>query len=297
MGKKTVRVLAVGAVAAGAALAAIGAKLYRTTTFREPQEVQAPERLIPAEVRHIRSMDGLALYGDVYPAAKPSHRWAIVIHGYRGDASGMEEAVKLYHDHGFNVLAPDCRGHGRSEGKYIGMGWHDRLDMLMWIDLLVSEDPMAQIVLHGISMGGATVMMTAGETLPPQVKCAVEDCGYSSIVEEYDFQLYQMGHPYFHGLFMRTLDACCRRRAGYSIYDGDAVRQLRKSRLPMLFIHGEADDFVPFSMVGKVFEAHGGEKELYTVPGAGHGLAFATDRRAYEERLCAFLDRYLTDEN
>lgn len=297
MGRRTARAAAVGAVAMGAALAAVGARLYKTTTRREPPKALPARRLMPVQVRHIRSMDGLTLYGDVYPASRSSHRWALLVHGYRGDAADVGEAVKLYHDHGFHVLAPDCRGHGRSEGKYIGMGWHDRLDMLMWIDLLVTEDPMAQIVLHGVSMGGAAVMMTAGETLPPQVKCAVEDCGYSSIVEEYDYQLYQLGHPYFHGLFMRSLDACCRKKAGYSIYDGDAVRQLKKSRLPMLFIHGEADDFVPFSMVGKVFEAHGGEKELYTVPGAGHGQAYEADRETYERRLYAFIDRYLSKED
>ena len=83
---------------------------------------------------------------------------------------------------GFTVLMPGLRGHGESTGHYIGMGWHNRLDMLRWIDEIVRDDPEAEIVLFGISMGGATVMMTSGEALPPNVKVIVEDCGYTSVL-------------------------------------------------------------------------------------------------------------------
>ena len=137
------------------------------------------EEAHPAKDITILSNDNLNLYGAYYKneAAASDHLWAIVIHGYRCDHNSMTEFSQRYYENGYQVVAPDLRACGKSEGNYVGMGWLDRLDIISWINWIIEQDPDAQIVLHGVSMGAATVMMTSGETLPENVKVFVEDCG------------------------------------------------------------------------------------------------------------------------
>lgn len=104
-----------------------------------------------------------------------------MLHGYRGDYTGALCLAEPYYEAGYQVIAPDLRACGESEGSYVGMGWLDREDILQWIDYITVRDPQAEIVIHGISMGAATTMMTAGETTPDAVKAFVEDCGYTSV--------------------------------------------------------------------------------------------------------------------
>ncbi|MBQ8137784.1 MAG: alpha/beta hydrolase, partial [Clostridia bacterium] len=131
------------------------------------------------ETVQLRSADGLKLNAEAVITDAASHLWVIAVHGYRGSHAAMTAMASYYGLKGWNALLPDLRGYGDSEGDYIGMGWPDRRDMLQWIDWIIARDRDARIVLHGISMGGATVMMTAGETLPDQAKAVVEDCGYT----------------------------------------------------------------------------------------------------------------------
>ena len=116
--------------------------------------------------------DGLTLHGVYYANAETAdtHRWALVLHGYRGDYTGALQLAAPYYEAGYQVIAPDLRACGESEGDYVGMGWLDREDILRWIDFILADDPQAKIVIHGISMGAATTMMTAGESTPDNVK-------------------------------------------------------------------------------------------------------------------------------
>ncbi|CAH0247394.1 2-succinyl-6-hydroxy-2, 4-cyclohexadiene-1-carboxylate synthase [Peribacillus simplex] len=130
----------------------------------------------------IVSADQLRLSAKLYENNTQGHKWAIVVHGYTGKNHQMIRWVRNFHENGYNVLAPDLRGHGKkSERDYIGMGWDDRKDMLLWIKQITDKDPQADIALFGISMGGAIVMMTSGERPPSNVKVIVEDCIYSSV--------------------------------------------------------------------------------------------------------------------
>lgn len=135
---------------------------------------------IQEEVIFITSDDNLKLRGAFYEN-ESGHNYAIVIHGYRSNHYGMLDFSERYFSEGFHVVAPDLRGCGESEGNFVGMGWPDRLDILKWIDWIIERDPEAKIVIHGISMGGATTMMTSGEPTPDEVVCFVEDCGYTSV--------------------------------------------------------------------------------------------------------------------
>lgn len=140
---------------------------------------------VPHEEVFLQSYDGLRLRAHIAENPQGQDRWAILCHGYTGQGSNMFGMGRKYYEEGFSVLMPDFRGHGESQGNYIGMGWHDRLDLVDWVGLIQKRRPGARIVLHGISMGAAAVMMAAGEKLPENVIAIIEDCGYSSLWEEF----------------------------------------------------------------------------------------------------------------
>ncbi|PQF21745.1 alpha/beta hydrolase [Enterococcus mundtii] len=238
------------------------------------------------------SADGLKL-SAIYLPATDSHKTAIVAHGYMGDAETMANYAKMFHDLGYNVLVPDARGHGKSEGDYIGFGWHERKDYVKWIDqVLETNGQSEEIVLYGISMGAATVMMTSGESLPTNVKAIIEDCGYSSVNEELAYQLNELfGLPPFPLIQVTSL--MTKIRAGYFFGEADAIKQLEKNKLPMLFIHGDADTFVPYEMLDKVYQATNGPKEKYVVPGAEHAKAYSVDPEKYQKTVSNFLEKYV----
>lgn len=240
----------------------------------------------------LTSTDGLKLSAYYLPAEKDQHKTAIIAHGYMGQASDMPQYAKIYHDLGYNVLMPDARGHGKSEGDYIGFGWHERKDYLQWIDRVIKKDPQSEIVLHGVSMGGATVMMTSGEKLPDNVKAFVEDCGYSSVKGELNYQLKQMFNlPSFPLIPVTSL--VTKIRAGYFFGEADAIKQLNKNKRPMLFIHGDQDDFVPYSMLAEVYAATKGPKEQYVVHGAKHAEALSSDPSMYQKKVTEFIQKYV----
>ncbi|GHO48127.1 alpha/beta hydrolase [Ktedonospora formicarum] len=243
------------------------------------------------------SFDGLLLRGYYLPAKVPTSRTAILAHGYMGHArNDMALFARMYHEQfGYNVLMPDTRGHGASEGGYIGFGWHDRLDYIKWIHYAIQRaGEGASIVLHGISMGGSTVLMTSGEPLPQEVKCVISDCAYTSALDILTYQLKRMYKlPAFPLIPLTSL--LCKLHAGYSFAEASAIKQVRKNRLPTLFIHGAEDTFVPTAMVHQLYEQCSAlHREVVITPGAGHALAYTTDPAAYESATQTFLTRFIS---
>lgn len=245
----------------------------------------------------IKSHDGLTFKAFLIPSSQTQQKvYVILAHGYTSKGLDMGAEAKFYHDElGFHVLAPDDRGHGNSQGKYIGFGWHDRLDYLAWIQYLIKHYGQdIQILLHGISMGGATVLMVSGEKLPPNVKAIISDCAYTSAYDILAYQLKKMyGLPPFPIMPLTSL--ITRLKAGYSLYEASAVEQVKKATVPILFIHGNEDTFVPFKMVYELYEACASEKELLVVEGAGHGEALLKNYDGYRETVRAFIGRYVQD--
>ena len=181
---------------------------------------------------------------------------------------------------------------GDSDGDYVGMGWLDREDILRWIDFILADDPQAEIVVHGISMGAATTMMTAGEDTPENVKVFIEDCGYTSVWDEFSNELKtSFGLPAFP--LMYTASWLCDLKYGWNFREASALAQVAKCELPMLFIHGDADDYVPTWMVYPLYEAKPGEKELWLVPGAGHAYSYRDNREEYTAVVRAFVGKYV----
>lgn len=242
------------------------------------------------EDAQITSEDGLALKGDVFWTDRTGHRWLIAVHGYTGKRTDMLNIASFYGEKGYNVLTPDMRSHGESEGTYIGMGWLDRLDILRWIDYLTELDPQAEIILHGVSMGGATVMMVSGEELPGNVKGIVEDCGYTSVWDIFADELSYLFHlPSFPLLY--AADGIAYLRAGYEFKTASAAEQVKKSGTPTLFIHGSEDTFVHTDMVYEVYDACAAPKDILVVEGAGHGEAYCMDPEAYFEKVFTFIEK------
>lgn len=255
------------------------------------QQVENDGRL---QTVNIQSADNLELTGFYYQndQNEDSHDWAIVIHGYRSSHHGMTDYAQHYYDAGYQVLAPDLRACADSEGDYTGMGWLDRQDILRWIDWIIAQDPQADIVLHGVSMGAATTMMTSGEETPEQVKVFIEDCGYTSVQDIFGSELkVRFKLPRFPVLYSASLFA--RHKAGYGFAEASALEQVRKCDKPMFFVHGTADDFVPFWMERVLYEAKPGDnKELVEVQGAGHGLSMYLMGEEYWDHVFSFIDRY-----
>ena len=206
----------------------------------------------PYEEVSITSEDGLMLTGYYLEAETPTNNTAILAHGYSSQGTYMGSYAKIYYDMGYNVLLPDDRGHGKSEGSYIGFGWVDRKDYLGWIDFILNRvGEASQIVLHGVSMGGATVLMVSGEVLPEAVKAIVSDCSYTSVHDELKYQLKRLYKlPSFP--ILNSTSLLTKLRAGYSFKEASALEQVKKSNTPTLFIHGGADKFVPYSMVNEL---------------------------------------------
>ena len=195
-----------------------------------------------------------------------------------------------YFKRGFTMLHPDARAHGESEGKYIGFGCLDRKDAIKWMNWVLEkggED--VEIYLHGISMGGATVLMVSGMALPPQVKGIISDCGFTSPKEVFTHVLNTMYHlPAFP--IINEADIVNRKLAGYGMDECNAKREVAKAKVPILFIHGSKDTFVPTYMCNELYDSCASRKQILIVEGAAHGESYFKEMATYEKTLDAFIE-------
>ena len=242
--------------------------------------------------KYITSYDNLKLHSYEVINEKSSNKWAIVVHGYTAEGKSVSAKAKYLYEMGYNVLVPDLRGHGKSEGNYIGMGWHDRLDVINWINYIIDNNSDAEIVLHGTSMGSATVLMVSGEDLPSNVKAIVADCGYTSVWNEFSYQLKQLFNLDAFPV-MNLSNIVTQIKAGYSLKDASAIEQVKKSKTPILFIHGDKDTFVPYYMMDELYNATSSEKEKLTVEGAEHANADLVNPELYWNTINTFLQKYV----
>lgn len=227
------------------------------------------------------------------PAKDGNKEKAVVIsHGYKGNGETMSSYAKMFYDLGFNVLLPDDRAHGQSAGRYISFGWLDRLDYQEWLKRVVNRlGNQVKIVLFGVSMGGATVEMMSGEKLPPQVKCIIADCGYSSIKDELAYLLKKQYHLPEYPIYP-LVSTISRHRLGFYLGDVSSTEQLAKNKLPIFFIHGEKDDYVPSYMALENYQATKAPKDLWIVDNATHAESFWINPQDYLDHVVHFLKEY-----
>ena len=288
--------------AAAAGLVAVGSYMLHSALDRKPtaplcapedEEGRALYDWFTANAKRVtyRTYDKQRLCAWFVPCAN-SRRYAIVCHGYTCSGQLMRHRAKPFFDMGFNILLPDARAHGGSSGDMIGMGWPERRDIVDWIYEILKRDKDAEIILFGESMGAATVMMTAGEVLPDNVKLVIEDCGYTDVMEEMQFMIRKKHKlPAFPIVPMASL--LCRVRSGYTFRRASAVEQVRRCKIPMLFLHAECDEVVPYPMIFKLYEAANCEKEMVTFPKAGHCQCAETDPELYWGSIRGFIEKYM----
>ena len=297
-----------GLVALGAAVT-VGCYLY--SFYEPPRKVRDPElieipkgeiyevhrekmeqwvrqmRAMPSESFEITTFDGLKLRAKFYEYA-PGAPIELMFHGYRGNAErdlagGVERCFRVRR----SAFIVDQRCAGLSEGSTITFGIRERKDCLKWIDFVIEHfGSDVKIILTGISMGAATVLMAGGEELPPNVRGILADCGYSSAREIMAHVMGQLGLP--AKICYPFVKLGARIFGGFDLDETSPVEAVKKCRLPVIFFHGESDDFVPCDMSRVNFDACAGRKRLVTIPGAGHGLAYAVEPDRYVEELYDF---------
>lgn len=240
-----------------------------------------------------KSYDGLNLAADFFPTETEKVRGVLILmHGFRGSAAhDFSCALRLYHELGFHLILPHQRAHGKSEGRYICYGVKERYDCQMWANYAAKrfgED--LPMFLDGISMGAATVLMTAGLPLPSNVRGIIADCGFTSpwdifkAVMKKWFKL-----PSFP--ILNLTSAFSKLVAGFDFREYSTLEALKNSNLPVLFIHGTADELVPCWMSEANYKVCQGPKELILVEGASHGYSFLVDEKRCKKALLRFFEQ------
>ena len=256
--------------------------------YREQMEAWVRQtRQMHQEDVSIRSFDGLTLRGKYYEYA-PGAPIELMIHGYRGSSErdmsgGVQRAFRL----GRSALIIDQRASGRSEGNVITFGVREHRDCLAWVDFMVKKfGPDVKIILTGISMGASTVLMASGQELPENVIGILADCGYTS-AREIIHKILRQIHLSIR-LVYPFVKLGARLFAGFDLEQADARKAVRNCTRPVIFYHGDGDDFVPWEMSRDNHAACPSRKKLVIIPGAGHGLSFPADQERYVAELREF---------
>ena len=256
--------------------------------FRDSMEKWAKEtRAMPHEDMTVTAFDGLELWGKYYEYA-PGAPIELMFHGYRGSAErdlsgGVQRCFKL----GRSAVIVDQRCSGRSGGNVITFGVNEHRDCLTWVEHLCGRfGPDVRIILTGISMGAATVMMAAGKPLPENVIGVLADCGYSSPKEIIKKVIRQMGLP--ADLAYPFVKLGARLYGHFDLEETAPEEALKKCKVPVIFFHGENDDYVPCEMSRINYDACTSRKKLVTMPGAGHGLSYPIAPEQYLQELKDF---------
>ncbi len=240
------------------------------------------------------SFDGLRLYASYVPA--PKARGTIILaHGYRSSKLvDFGIVFPIYHKLGMNILVPDQRSHGMSEGKFITFGVNESRDMQSWIDYHNCNLSDCPIILSGLSMGASTMLYLADADLPDNVKGIIADCGFTSPKDIISVVFQRVTHlPSAASLWAAELFA--RLFAGFSLTGKNTVDTLKNSKLPVLMVHGREDGFVPCEMTERGFAVCTSKKQIFVVNGADHGVSFLVEPEKYTQLVTDFLNNNLED--
>lgn len=241
--------------------------------------------------------DSTRLHAFIVSAPRKNPRTVVLVPGYTDNAVDMLHFACFYNrELGMNVLIPDLHGNGKSGGTAMQMGWNDRNDVLQWAAIADSlfRDSWghSRIVIHGWSMGGATTMNISGMNTPSYIRCFIEDCGYTSVWDEFSYELKEtFGLSDFPLLY--SASALCKIGFGWSFGEASPLRQIAKCRKPMLLIHGGSDTFVPTRMIYPLYAAKPAPKVMVVFHGSKHAKSFNDHRRRYSQWVEAFLRKYL----
>lgn len=238
----------------------------------------------------VKSHDGLALFGHLY-TAQNQKRIIICMHGWRSSWSfDFGGSADFFLGEGCTLLLAEQRSHGQSEGETIGFGVYERFDCLEWAKYIAQKYPGVPIYLCGMSMGATTVLMASELELPSEVKGVIADCGFTSphaiwshVIKQNTKISGELAYP--------IANYFVNKKAGYSGDEASTVDAVKNAKVPILFIHGDKDNFVPMSMTIENYNACGSEKTLLIVEGASHGMSYFTDTTAYQQHVKDFFEK------
>lgn len=244
----------------------------------------------PHEEMVIQATDGISLHGYLFKS-KESQKTMICFHGYRFNCfKEYASLAKAMLEHSYNVVLVDMRAHQQSGGRYITFGYWEQADVESWIQYIVNRFPTQDIYLHGTSMGASSVLLCSSHKLPQQVKAAVADCGYSSawkMIESFHYKIFHFRVPgllYLSNNFFRIF-------AHTDLRNLEIPTYLERAKIPILFIHGDQDQFVPCHMSKLNYQACCSYKALLIVQGANHGRSFTMNSQLYLETMFTFFDQ------
>lgn len=259
---------------------------------REQQEREKDRAFLESftpEPLTMTSHDGLQLQGYVFKQDEPTNKWVFAVHGYTGSVRQMTRWNRQLYELGYNIFAPDLRGHGTSEGDYYGMGWLDQQDLQNWLTLLLEREPDASITLYGVSMGASAVLNIAANT-PDAVTGVIADSGFTSVETIFETQIHNVLHlPSFP--IMNAANTVSKLRIGLDFYEASTVEKAHEISIPVLYIHGGADTFIPVENVYELAAATTAPHDVWVVEDANHGEAVKVAPDLYREKIQSFIDR------
>lgn len=257
-------------------------------------ETNAWLETVESRLLSVTSGDGYVLVAREFFPSEDSHVWTLVLHGYTGWKEEMYPFAYWYHGEGYHVIVPDLRCQGESDGDFIGMGWTDHYDCMLWIDYILAQDEEAQIIVHGQSMGAATALMLTGEeNLPDNIIAVVSDCAYTDAYSMFGEKI----REWFYLPAFPLVDSACvvlKLRGGYDLKDASAIKAVAGSSVPTLFIHGEDDAMINVQMTRDLYEEASCPKELLIIEGAGHAQAQDKEPEVYYETIRGFLGKAMS---
>lgn len=254
----------------------------------------ACERLESRKMQQIEieASDGTRLIGHWYPAENQK-RIIIAMHGWRsGWSRDFGSIADFWHNNGCSVLFAEQRGQGISGGEYMGFGLTERYDCARWANWASEQiSDSAPIYLAGVSMGAATVLMASNLELPKNVCGIIADCGFTSPHAIWKHVAHNNLHLAY-GVLGKIADDLCKRRIQMGSKDFSTTQALKESKIPVIFIHGADDHFVPIEMTYENYKAAVAPKRLLVVPSADHAMSYFTNAEEYEKALISFWQEF-----
>ncbi|RRJ63774.1 alpha/beta hydrolase [Paenibacillus oralis] len=269
----------------------------RIYEYLERTGVYSKDRFDRLDKRKIQvtSQDGLLLSGYVLEFFPDSHRWMIIVHGYTVSLHVSTQYIDMFRDAGFNILLIDQRRHGGSQGKYTTYGYYEKYDVQTWVNWILEHyGEQTEIGLHGQSLGGGTVLEYLS-IAHPNVKFVIADCPYSDLTELMRHQFTKLNKLPAYPL-LPLVNRLLQRKAGFRLDQVSPIKAVEKSRLPVLFIHGTKDNYVPTYMSKEMYRSKPEPKRLLLIEGAVHANAYGVDPKRYRTEVHSFIHEVLGAE-
>lgn len=284
----------------------VGAGIFKFTFARKNKNGRASKKNVDKQIKKygidlcwwdkvkfeqvkIQNREKMTLSGRFFD--NKSGKTVILSHGYGGSYFEMQPYCKFFVEKNFNVLVVDNRAHGESEGRCIGFGWYDRLDLLDWIDFVNQNLENQKILLFGVSMGATAVCCASSENLPSNVEGIISDCAFAN--GEKQVRAVVKKKIKLGNILVRLFTSYLKRVYSFDMAMVDAIKQVKNTKVPILYIHGSADDFVPVQNLYDLYDATPeGFRDKYIVEDAGHALSYKSAGVMYEHKINTFLSRF-----